>query len=145
MTATNHVVTGALIVTFVANPVLGLVLALISHPVLDMIPHYGVEPENIKVFLPGLLIDMFIAASVLVALLVTQPENYMLIVTGGVVAASPDLLSIPRFIHILQNKPHQHGAVQRFLGWIQWSQTVPGLAVEIMWFLGVGSILLGRL
>ncbi len=40
MTATAHALVGAAIATAVPNPVIGIPLALASHPLLDMIPHW---------------------------------------------------------------------------------------------------------
>ncbi|MCW1907841.1 MAG: hypothetical protein KIH63_000690 [Candidatus Saccharibacteria bacterium] len=145
MTASNHVVTGALIVTIVHNPVLGLTLALLSHPFLDMVPHFGVEPTRMMAFLPGFLADVAIALSVLIALIIVRPDQYILLIAGGIAAASTDLLNIPEFIDALRHRPHHKGPIRRFLSWIQWSQTVPGLIVEFVWFFSVGSLLLGRL
>lgn len=137
--------TGALIMTFVADPVLGLALAFLSHPFLDMLPHYGVEPSNLLAFLPGFLADVAIASSVLLALLLVQPPEYLWLVLGGVLAASPDLLSIPHFVDSLLHRPYRPGPVRRFLSWIQWSQTVPGVVVEALWFFGGGLLLLSRI
>jgi hypothetical protein len=41
MTATNHVITGAILVAAIKNPVVALPLALASHFVLDYLPHFG--------------------------------------------------------------------------------------------------------
>lgn len=40
MTATTHALVGGIIATTVPNPALGLTLALVSHPLLDIIPHW---------------------------------------------------------------------------------------------------------
>ena len=40
MTATTHALVGGIIAATVPNPALGLSLALISHPILDIIPHW---------------------------------------------------------------------------------------------------------
>jgi hypothetical protein len=145
MTASNHVVTGALIVTYVQNPALGLALAFVSHPLLDMLPHYGVKPERIMAFMCGFLADVAIALSVLLALLIVRPDQYLLLIAGGIAAASPDLLSIPHLIASLLKRPYRPGPIRRFLSWIQWSQTTFGIVVEFVWFFSVGSLLLSRL
>ena len=40
MTATAHALVGGAIAASISNPALGLPLAAISHPILDMIPHW---------------------------------------------------------------------------------------------------------
>jgi hypothetical protein len=147
VTATNHVTTGVLIALVTSNPWVALPVALLSHIVFDSVPHYGVDPEKqFKIFLPSLLIDMTVAASILVTLLLTQPAHYWLLIATGITAASPDLLSIAFFVDILRNKKHQFGLVQRFLGRIQWSETVlPGLPIEVMYFGISGALVLQRL
>lgn len=40
MTATAHALVGGAIAASIANPVLGLTLATVSHPLLDMVPHW---------------------------------------------------------------------------------------------------------
>lgn len=40
MTATAHALVGGAIAASVPNPALGISLALVSHPILDMIPHW---------------------------------------------------------------------------------------------------------
>ena len=145
MTATNHVVTGALIAITISNPVIGLPLALLSHLVLDSIPHFGLEDLKLAKFVPILMTDIIFAGSVLVALLIIRPENYWLMVAGGIMAASPDLLSIPLFISMIKRRKHKFGVVQRFLQKIQWSETVRGLAVEVVWFGFIGALLLQKI
>jgi hypothetical protein len=145
MTATNHVVTGAFIAATITNPVICLPLALLSHLVLDSIPHFGVDPEDLKVFLPVLLTDIALASCVLLALILTQPAGYILIIAGAIVAASPDLLSIWFFVSVLKKRKHKYGAVQRFLQKIQLSETVRGLAVEVVWFGFISALLLQKI
>ena len=40
MTATAHALVGGAIASSIPDPVLGLSLALVSHPILDMVPHW---------------------------------------------------------------------------------------------------------
>ena len=146
MTATNHVVTGALIAASITNPWFCLPLALLSHVVLDMLPHFGVNTKELKGFIPVLITDIILASIILLTLLITRPSGYILIVAGAITASSPDLLSIPYFISLLKHRKHQFGIVQRFLSRIQWSETVlPGLAIEMAWFSVLGTILLQKL
>jgi hypothetical protein len=53
VTAPNHALTGALIGLSVANPVLALPLAFVSHLLQDTVPHYDpAEPDMAKLRLP---------------------------------------------------------------------------------------------
>jgi hypothetical protein len=144
MTATNHVATGVLIAILAGNPWIALPLALVSHVVCDSMPHYGMDPiKYLRIFVPALLLDMTLAATILLVLLVTQPAHYQLLMACGILAASPDLLSIPFFIDILR---HHFGAIVRFLIRIQWSETIlPGLPIEVFYFGIVGVIILQHL
>src|SRR5690349_19130048 len=100
MTATNHVLTGALIAVVVHNPVVALPAAFLSHFVLDAIPHYG--NKKLKIDSSGyrtlLVSDMSLAAYFLAFLLIVQPPYAWLAVACGILAASPDLMWIPDFI-----------------------------------------------
>ena len=145
MTATNHVLTGALIGSLVTNPLIALPLALASHLALDMIPHYGNKVMKINTFVPYLLVDMTLAALLLLSILANQPHNYWLMIACGILASSPDLLSIPYFVDLLKHRDHKFGKLTQFLKKIQWSETPMGLIIEAVWFLTLGAILLGRI
>lgn len=59
MTATAHAIVGGAIAASVSNPVLGVTLALISHPLLDMVPHWDAgwgwrNKTKLKLFSQGL-------------------------------------------------------------------------------------------
>jgi len=125
-----HLLTGAAIATRVQNPILGLLLAFLSHFVLDFIPHreYATFPgDPIKERWKGKLttilkiaVDFLIGVSILLIL----SKNKILALSGGFLAISPDfdsiafifpdLLKIPPFrmffyfhlgpLHFLRNK-----------------------------------------
>ena len=146
MTATNHFVTGALIASIVPNHVLGLALALLSHVVLDAIPHFGVAVENnLKVFVPVLVADSALAAALILFIFFKQPSEYLWVIAGGIASTSPDLLSIPYFISSIKKRPHKLGKVQTFLGSVQWSESVPGIGIEAIWLGVIGVILFQKL
>ncbi len=146
MTATNHFVTGALIASVEPNHALGLVLALLSHVLLDAIPHFGVAVENnLKIFVPVLVVDSALAAALILVIFFRQPHEYLWVISGGIAAASADLLSIPYFISSIKKRPHKFGKVQTFLGSVQWSESVPGIGVEVVWLGVIGAILFQKL
>ena len=135
MRAVNHTVTGAIIAGSIANPAVGLSAAFLSHFVLDMLPHYGGEDTKSKQFLYGLALDAGLAASFLLAILLLQPDNWLVMIAGGILAASPDLLWFPYWVLELRGKPRQPGRVSHFLGWIQWCERPWGIYVEIAWLI----------
>jgi len=149
MTATNHVLTGSLFTAITIGQLplwLILPLAFLLHFVLDSLPHFG-EPNNqsaalnrLKWLLP---VDASVAAAVLITILVTQPVHWPWLLLGGVLCASPDLWSAPRFFRFLRS-----GATIRNSDWfarfhsrIQWGERLWGAWVEVIWF-AAGIVLL---
>lgn len=146
MTATNHVITGAIIGAVVHQPALAIPAAFASHFVCDAIPHFGngkTLPFGRHGFILYLLIDCGLAAVILLSLIVRQPAHWPLMVVCGIAAASPDLMWLPRFVGLLRHKKDAIGSswLMRFHAVIQWSQTPAGLLVEIAWLVILGSVL----
>ena len=146
MTATNHVVTGIAIVALVPNPAIGLPLAFLAHFALDALPHFGDRKhrskslDRLKYVLP---IDMALAAVPLVLLAILQPEHWFLLVVGGVLCASPDLMWIPKYVRHLRGLPEApKNWLMRFHSWIQWGERPWGIWVELAWFIAVGWLVL---
>lgn len=140
MTATNHIVTGALIASAIHNPAVALPAALLSHFVLDALPHFGQVVHMSKEFLTILVTDMVIGGSILSYLVLRQPEHWILMVGCGVVAASPDLMWLPRFWKQLNHKKVSKRPVDpitRFHRRIQWFERPWGLGIEVLWFVGI--------
>lgn len=143
MTATNHTLTGALIVGAVANPLVALPLALGSHFVLDALPHYGGAISHTTTKYKFILAtDCLMAASVLSLIVITRPEHWVLMFLCAVVAASPDLLWLPYWIDDLKGKPRELSKLARFLGWIQWAEKPWGWPFELAWFSAAGYVLI---
>ncbi len=150
MFALNHTVTGVLIVAVVPNPVVALPIAFLAHFMLDALPHYADNRSNktlfnhLKFILP---IDMLLAFCVLVALAVVQPTHWQLMIAGGVLCASPDLMWFPKFLRSLRgdNKPRRGGIIMRFHKSIQWAERPWGFYVEALWFAVIGFVILEKL
>jgi hypothetical protein len=134
----------------VVNPWLALPLALVSHFAMDALPHYGdrYNPpaafRRLKLMLP---FDMLLAFMVLVLIILTHPDHWPVAVAGGVLAASPDLGSIPLFVRYLRS-----GKIRRSTTWfhrfhtcLQWGERLWGAWIELSWFAVFGSLLLARL
>lgn len=137
MTATNHILTGALIGGLVKQPYLALPLALVSHYVLDVLPHFGVSEDEKLIFRKVLIADTFLAFVILLWLAFTGLPQPVLLVACGIVAASPDLLWLPYFIAELRGKMKPFGWYSRIAKKIQWAERPWGMVIEVAWGLGM--------
>lgn len=142
MIATNHALTGAVIVLAVKQPALALPLAFLSHFILDAIPHFGIhEDQPIKrnghwLFRSVVIVDvaLVIAALAAVPLLFGGTISGWWILLGMLAALSPDSVWIYRFLNEVRTKiAKPHGRFARFHQWIQWSEKPWGLSVEFAW------------
>ncbi len=142
MTAPNHALTGAIIGAVIPNPWLALPLAFLSHFVLDALPHYDVPGDtdesriNSRLFLQVQIIGGFVVCAALVAAVwVVHPADWFVVCLAAFLGASPDLLSVPRFLDVKRNRvdPKDTWWFWRFHGRIQW-KTGPWLwIVELVW------------
>ncbi len=145
MTASNHVVAGALIATAVANPLAAVPLAFASHFVLDMLPHYGENGTKSwlgRNFNHVLFTDAAITSAVLLGLILLQPANILLILVCGIIAVLPDLVWLPYYMADLRQQPLEQGPFARFSKWIQWGETPKGIYIEILFFALLLTVLL---
>ncbi len=148
MTGTNHGLTGAVIALIVKRPELALPLSFISHFICDSIPHFGNPKMKLfgKSFTLMLTTDFLVAVSIMAGLAVLFPNQKWLIWECMILAASPDLMWA--YYRLYKEKiKHKAGVafgpISRFHAWIQWSETVPGIFIEIGWFMLMTSIILG--
>lgn len=146
MTATNHVIAGALIATAVHNPWAALPLAFLSHFVMDMLPHFGLGPKVVlgsPRYLWILFTDLAIAAVILIALLF---NGEFLLVACAVAAASPDAIWGYYFYYeFVVKEPKIKNRFAEFLIKIQWAEFPGGMLVEIPWAITSGSLLVAWL
>lgn len=152
MTATNHIMTGAVIALVVKQPAIAIPVAFCSHFVLDMIPHFGIYEGDVlkrnqsRFFRTLLTTDILI----MITLLVIIP-NLSIKAAGWVVfvcmaaAILPDSIWVYRFIDEIKTQVWKPG------GWfarthqkIQWFEQPIGLVVEFIW-LGLMSVAFFRL
>ena len=148
MTAPNHALTGALIGLSIANPLLALPLALLSHFVLDAIPHHD-PPLTIshRRYTHKLFIEAGLCGLVVLALVLTRPHHWLLAALGAFLATSPDLLWFTKYLKKEEMVPVKatDNWFWRFHGWVQW-KTGPSLfPVEILWFVAAGSLFMSQL
>lgn len=136
MTASNHVVAGALIAAAVPQAAIAIPLAFISHFIMDALPHYGDNDNHSwlnRHFKYVLVVDLAITVLFLAALLIFQPAAWALLIICAVVAVSPDILWLPYFLADLKNEKKEHSELAKFLKWIQWGERPWGIYVEIIW------------
>ena len=147
MTATNHALTGALIGFSVSDPFIAIPLAFISHFVLDIVPHFGsntknddwVKSINFKILLA---VDIIFCIILGLAILILRPRNYLLAFICAIIATSPDLVHLKRFINVNKDKTHKPNWFEVFSGRIQWFEKPSGALVEFVY--GMSMILLIR-
>lgn len=146
MTATNHALTGAIIGLTISNPVVAIPLALLSHYVLDALPHYrpDVPEEQLyrsKGFALYLIAEASLCFLLVITLVATRPTDWLLASVCAFVAAAPDLFSIPIYRRIRSGKKKSMNAYMKFASGIQWFEKPTGVVVEAAWLFGALVIL----
>ena len=104
MLYTPHFLTGAVILKYIPNPVMGLPLAVLSHFLLDLTPHndFGLRPgitpkefwqtekKSRNLIVAALFFDYFLCAAVFIWILFSF-RSYLLLL-GGIAGVLPDAL-----------------------------------------------------
>lgn len=144
MTGFNHATTGAIIALVVKRPELALPMALVSHFVLDSLPHYGVPTERRRVyksFYRLLASDAILVPTLLIALLLS---HHYLAFWCAILAVSPDVVWAPRFLkeHLFEAAPSLPAdPFSRFHKKIQWGERPWGWSIEICWSICAVTVL----
>ncbi len=143
MIAINHAMTGAIIGLTVHNPVVAVVVALLSHLVCDMIPHFGADAAKIKTtaFAAYLVIDALLCVLLVSVLLVSGVSHWLLAAVCAFVATAPDFIWIRRFVAARHNTTFHPNRLEMFLKRIQWFERPSGAVVELVWAAGAITIL----
>lgn len=135
MTATNHVLTGAIIGLTIPHPAVAITVSLMSHFVLDSLPHYGNKNHTGRLFLSVLITDSLIAGLFLSLLIVSQLIHWQLAVICGITAASPDLMWMANWVRDMRGQQRaENGPIRRFHKGIQWAENNKNYPIEIVWF-----------
>lgn len=145
MTATNHAATGAVLALAVQHPVIAFPLALISHFVLDILPHYGVpydkRPQH-QTFGRVFAIDAVMLPVTAIMLLLVAGASWVLVFGAMFLAISPDFVWAYRY---WREKKGEVCEKNRFTEWhsrIQWGERPWGWIIELAWFgLIIGIVL----
>lgn len=148
MTGSNHVITGALIATSVTSAPVAIPLALLSHFVLDALPHYGDNNRHSwlnRHFTYVLLIDAVIGIAIVLALILLQPANWVLLVVCGLVAVAPDAIWLPHYLADRRGNYREPSHFARFSKWIQWGERPWGIYIEAAWLIAFGLLLVSRI
>ena len=141
MNSLNHVATGAVLALAIDKPLIVLPLALVSHFVLDVIPHFGYAGEEgyaeafrHKLSYVSLLIDI-VGIVILITLL--GSGNWFAII-AGIVALSPDIMWLYRyFLFKRRGKSPPNWWIARFHLRIQWCEREWGLLIEIVYSIAI--------
>jgi hypothetical protein len=146
MTGFNHGMTGAVIALSVKQPALAIPLAFLSHFVTDMIPHFGLEEEQLfkRHFNIILVADFLFAVLLMIFLAILFPTHIWLIWVCMIAAASPDLMWAYHHLYIGHYKKlsKKLGRIAYFHSRIQWSETLQGAYNEAAWFFLMSIIIL---
>jgi len=142
MRATTHAVTGAAIGLVVTEPLVAVPLALLSHYVCDIIPHYGADTStqeelNSTRFRVLLLIDACLCALLVLILALYRPQHWVLAAICAFVATSPDLISVDLYRRARHGKPLKPNAYQRIAKGIQLFEKPIGAVVEVVWIIAM--------
>ena len=140
MTGLNHAITGATVAAAINRPLLSLPAALLSHFVVDIIPHWNYKvPGGAQARIKVMVVDLCLSLGLLLILAMTVDAKPWLIFAGGLVAISPDIMWLEYF---LTGRPAMKGnpkrlinRVRKFHLWIQWSETSWGIYTEALWFI----------
>ena len=135
MTATNHSITAANL-ALITKTWWILPIALVSHFVLDALPHFGsTKGKDVdKKFIVVYTIDFILLCSLwLIVLLVTGHFRY-LVIAAMTAAALPDVVWIYRLLLELRKKVvPKKSILTRFHTAIQWGERSWGWTIELGW------------
>lgn len=116
MLVTNHVLVGSLLGAAVGRPGVAFAAGVVSHPVLDLLPHWG-HPVSRPEFLTVAVVDGLCGLAVLIAAAVrTPPDRRVAVLAGALGGAFPDVDK--PWKEVFGSSPFP-AAVDRFHAWIQ--------------------------
>lgn len=149
MTATNHMLAGAVMAAGLHHPLLVFPAAFFSHFLLDALPHFGVHEHDTAVrnrhplFRYILAIDIMMALAMLavVPFALGKGVSWVVVALGMLFAWIPDASQIRHFMHQLRGREHKLSRFSRFHFRIQWFERPLGIIVELAWFAAMVAFL----
>lgn len=150
MTASNHALTGVLLIASVTNPVVGLSVAFLSHFMLDAVPHWnygGIKSRRSGKYIYLLAVDAVIAGAILLSIALLQPVGWVLLLAGALCAMSPDLMWLPYLAKELRGnrlETDKLDAISRLHKIIQHEYSW-GIFIELAWFAVIGYLVVHSL
>ena len=139
MTATAHALIGASIALKVTNPLLGIPIAILSHFIADLIPHWDAGTNHKKKSLTRLKIEA--AADVLLGFALTflifwrlVPTDYLFIMI--IAAQLPDWLEAPSWMFNIKVPPFT---------WLDWLGHKLQSRMQLPWGLVTQVVIVGIL
>jgi len=144
--AINHALTGAIIGIVIGEPVVAIPLAIVSHFICDMIPHYGGgTPEAVELksalFNWLLILDVVLCGALVGVLITVRPDHWLLAAICAFAAASPDFLSLPSYLRVKRGLPPKRDVIREFTVGIQWFQRPIGAVIDVVWFVAALVVL----
>ena len=140
MTGINHAVTGVLVAVAIKQPAVALPAALLSHFVIDALPHYDHKDllSNLRLYKIVLVSDAILSMVLLLFLAFALSGPDWLIIVAGFLGIVPDITWLPAIAEGQVAPRHRRNLlhlIRRFHAWVQWSEGPRGLYIEIIWFI----------
>ena len=142
MTATSHALIGATIGLAIHQPLIAIPVAFASHLVADGIPHFDftvsgqavLKRNDNKLFRKLLMVDTSLVILTFLALaLVANSHDLWRVWLCSLAAISPDFIWGWRmFGELRSHKIQPMGWFSRVHKWVQWKDSTPLIAVEIL-------------
>ncbi|MBI4057799.1 hypothetical protein HY405_00570 [Candidatus Microgenomates bacterium] len=142
MVEVPHVLVGAAIAAKVGNPALALPLALASHFVLDLVPHWNpsiytqlnkegrVAPQTMRLILADSVLAVVVGVTIAL-LFLPDVGRALIVLVGSFLGVLPDVLEIPYYFWNIK-----HPLMVRYVEFNHSLQTnapfVPGIATQIV-------------
>lgn len=143
MTGFNHTLAGSIIAVITPAPLVPI-FALVSHFILDAMPHFGnhaaITVENSRLskrFKQLLIVDALLCIASLSLALLLFPDKWLVITIGVIFAAGPD------FLWMFESRAKSRLSKRFFIfaKRIQWAEWPRGWILEIIYGLTFVTIL----
>ena len=133
MTGLNHVLTGTVLALSIKNPVIAPLVSLLSHFILDAIPHFGnftsIYAPYTKVFKRYLAVEAIGITLILVFALIFFTSSWWLIFVCSFCAIAPDIFWLIEKRLLPENRFRK--MFYRLHQGIQWKERPWGWIIEV--------------